>query len=109
MQITYFVSCKEMTGSKNSKVFKTRNERLKLKSISSACGNKKSQFVPKESGILSSLGIRTPLSKIPGLNILLQYTRIIEMNEANSIFNRFLLSGDKFMLGLHLVHPIIKT
>ena len=31
------------------------------------CGNKKSKFVIEQeaSGILSSLGIRTPLSKIP--------------------------------------------
>ena len=38
----------------------------------SICGNKKIRFVKKQEakGILSSLGIKTPLSKIPGLNIL---------------------------------------
>ena len=43
-----------------------------MKSQCSICGNKKSIFVKEEEtkGILSSLGIRTPLSKIPGLNIL---------------------------------------
>ena len=43
-----------------------------MKSQCSICGNKKSRFVKEEEtkGILSSLGIRTPLSKIPGLNIL---------------------------------------
>ena len=46
--------------------------RLMLKSTCSVCGNKKSRFVKKQElkGILSSLGIKTPLSKIPGLNIL---------------------------------------
>ena len=60
MQSTYCISCKKMTGNKNSKVFKTKNERLQLKSNCSVCGKRKSQFVSKGSGILSSLGIRTP-------------------------------------------------
>ena len=36
------------------------------------CGNKKSQFVKEqeENGILSDLGIETPLNKIPLLNLL---------------------------------------
>ena len=35
------------------------------------CNNKKSRFINKNegSGLLSSLGIRTPLNKIPGLNM----------------------------------------
>ena len=43
-----------------------------MKSHCSVCGNKKSRFVKEqeEKGVLSSLGIRTPLSKTPGLNIL---------------------------------------
>ena len=69
---TYCVSCKKDTENKNPKVFKTKNGRLMLKSICSVCNNKKSRFILKNegSGLLSSLGIRTPLSKIPGLNIL---------------------------------------
>ena len=31
------------------------------------------------------------------------------MNKANSIINKFLLVGDKFMPELHLVDPIFKT
>ena len=52
---------------------KTKNGTLQLKSQWSICGNKKSIFVKEQEakGILSSLGIRTSLSKIPGLNILL--------------------------------------
>ena len=68
----YCVSCKKNTGNKDAKVIKTKNGRLMMKSICFVCENKKSRFFSKKegSGILSSLGIRTPLSKIPGLNIL---------------------------------------
>ena len=64
--------CKKDTENKNPKVFKTKNQGIILKSIWSVCNNKKSRFISKneESGLLSSLGIKTPLSKIPGLNIL---------------------------------------
>ena len=36
------------------------------------CNNKKSRFIKEQeaSGLLSNLGIRTPLSKIPLLNVL---------------------------------------
>ena len=69
---TYCMVCKKDTENKNPKVFKTKNERLILKSICSLCSNKKSRFISKNegSGLLSSLGIRTHLSKIPVLNII---------------------------------------
>ena len=69
---TYCMVCKKDTENKNPKVFKTKNERLILKSICSVCSNKKSRFISKNegSGLLSSLGIRTHLSKIPVLNII---------------------------------------
>ena len=53
-------------------MIKTKDSRLKFKSQCSICGNKKTRVVKEQEakGILSSLGIRTPLSKIPGLNIL---------------------------------------
>ena len=69
---TYCVGCKKTQEIRNAKLFKTKNGRLQLKSISSVCANKKFRFILKNqgSGILSSLRIKTPLSKIPGLNIL---------------------------------------
>ena len=69
---TYSLVCRKNTDNVNSKMVKTTNGRLQLKSQCSICGNKKSRFVKKQEpkGILSSLGIKTPLSKIPGLNIL---------------------------------------
>ena len=69
---TYCIVCKKDTENKTPKVFKTKNERLILKSVCSVCNKIKSRFISKYegSGLLSSLGIRTSLSKIPGLNIL---------------------------------------
>ena len=50
-------------------MIKTKNGRVILSSKCAVCGNKKSRFIKEQeaSGILSSVGIRTPLSKIPGL------------------------------------------
>ena len=64
--------CKKDTENKNPKVFKTKNGRIILKSTYSECNNKKSRFITKNkgSGLLSNLGIRTPLNKIPLLNVL---------------------------------------
>ena len=69
---TYCVVCKKDTENKNPKVFRTMNDGIVLKSNCSVCGNKKSRFISKNegSGLLSNLGIRTPLSKIPLLNVL---------------------------------------
>ena len=51
-------------------MIRTKNGRLQLKSQCLICGN--SRFVKEQEakGILSSLGVRTPFSKISGLNIL---------------------------------------
>ena len=69
---TYCVSCRKNTENKDAKVIKTKNSRLQMRSHCSICGIKKSRFVKKQEakGILSSLGIKTRLSKIPVLNIL---------------------------------------
>ena len=69
---TYCVSCRKNTDNVNSKMIKTKNDRPTIKISMFSYGNKKSRFVKnqKAKGILSSLGIKTPLSKIPGLNIL---------------------------------------
>ena len=69
---TYCIVCKNDTENKNSKVFKTKNGRIILKSTCSEYNNKRSRFISKNkgSGLLSSLGIKTPLNKIPLLNVL---------------------------------------
>ena len=68
----YCLVCRRNTENKDAKIIKTKNGRLQMRSQCSICGNKKSRFVKEQEakGISSSLGIRTPLSKIPGLNIL---------------------------------------
>ena len=62
------------------------------------CGSKKSQLIKKQeaNGILSSLGIKTPLSRIPILGDFL-----FQMYKINEIVNMFLL-GDRFMPEMHL-------
>ena len=51
---------------------KTKNDRLVLSSECAICGNKMSKFMKEQErkGLLSNLGIKTPLSKIPLLNVL---------------------------------------
>ena len=51
---------------------RAKNNRLITQSKCSVCGIKKSRFVKGQEakGILSNLGIKTPLSKISLLNIL---------------------------------------
>ena len=53
-------------------MMKTKNGRFMLSSKCSVCGSKKSKFMQEQEadGLLSNLGIRTPLSKIPLLNVL---------------------------------------
>ena len=67
----YCVKCRKNTENLNSKIFKTKNGRLLMQSKCPVCGIKKSRFVKKQEakGLLSNLGIETPLSEIPFLNI----------------------------------------
>ena len=54
------------------KMVRRKNNRLIMQSKCPVCGIKKSRFVKEQEakGLLSNLGIRTPLSKIPLLNVL---------------------------------------
>ena len=69
---TYCVKCRKDTENIDPKIVRTKNNRLLMQSKCSVCGIKKSRFVKKQEakGLLSNLGIKTPLSKIPLLNIL---------------------------------------
>ena len=68
---TYCVKCRKNTEILNSKIFKTKNNRLIMQSKCIDCGIKKSRFVTEQEAkhLLSNLGIKTPLSKIPLLNV----------------------------------------
>ena len=69
---TYCLKCKKDTDNIDSKIFKIKNNRLIMQSKCTVCKNKKSRFVKEQDakGLLSNIGIKTPLSKIPLLNVL---------------------------------------
>ena len=69
---TYCVKCRKDTENIDPKMVRTKNNRLIMQSKCSVCGIKKTKIVKeqKTKGLMSNLGIRTPLSKIPLLNVL---------------------------------------
>ena len=66
------MKCKRDTENIDPKMVRTKNNRLIMQSKCSVCGIKKSRFVKEQEakGLLSNLRIKTPLSKIPLLNVL---------------------------------------
>ena len=66
------MKCRTITENIDPKMVRTKNNRLLMQSICSDCKNKKSRFVKEQEakGLLSNLGINTPFSKIPLLNVL---------------------------------------
>ena len=66
---SYCLKCKKHTKNINPQVSSTSNSKFIL-SKCAVCGSKKSKFINKQeaSGLLSKLGIKTPLSKIPILD-----------------------------------------
>ena len=69
---TYCLICKKYTENTNPKIVRNRQSRLVIKSNGAICTSKKSRFVKEQKalGILSNLGIKTPLRQVPLLNIL---------------------------------------
>ena len=69
---TYCVKCSKNTENLNSKIFRIKNNRLIMQSKCTVFGIKKSRFIKEQEAkaLLISLGIKTPLSKIPLLNVL---------------------------------------
>ena len=115
--LSYCLKCKKNTESINPELSKTTNSRTMISSKCAICDGKKSKFIKEQQakGLLSNLGIRTPLSKIPLLgNILFQlstsslsaiFLNAISLYKMNNIINKFLLAGDKFMPEMHLIQP----
>ena len=64
--LSYCLKCRKNTESNNLKVARTKSRRIILLSKFVVCDSKKSKFIKQQeaSGLLSSLGIKTPLSKI---------------------------------------------
>ena len=77
-----------------------------MQSKCTECRFKKSRFVKEQEAkwLLSNLGIKTPLSKIPLLSVLfwMQFHWVYKMNE---IVTKSLLVGDKCMPGMQLKQP----
>ena len=69
---TYCVKCKKDTENIDLKKARAKNNRLIMPFKYPVCGIKKSKFVKEQEAksLLSNLGIKTPLSKIPLLNVL---------------------------------------
>ena len=70
--LRYCLTCKKDTKNINSKVMRTKNNRLTMLSRCPVCHNKKMRFIKEQTAkrLLSKLGINTPLSKVPLLNVL---------------------------------------
>ena len=70
---SYCLKCKKNTKNKNPKISSSSNGRAMLLSKCAICGSKKSRFIKNQEakGLLSNLGIKTPLSKVPILGDIL--------------------------------------
>ena len=70
------------------------------------CDSKKSKFIKEQeaSGLLSNLGIKTPLSKIPLLGHIFfqRYQQVNTRQKMSTIVYKFLLAGDYFMPEMYL-------
>ena len=70
---SYCLNCRKNTENINSKVSKTSNGKTMVLSKCAICDSKKSRFIKNQEakGLLSNLGVRTPLSKVPILGDIL--------------------------------------
>ena len=70
---SYCLKCRKDTENVNPKVSKASNKRIMVLSKCAICRSKKSRFVKNQEakGLLSNLGIKTPLSKVPILGDIL--------------------------------------
>ena len=64
---SYCLKCKKHRKNINPQVSSTSNDKMMILSKCAICGSKKSRFIKNQEakGLLSNLGVRTPLSKVP--------------------------------------------
>ena len=64
---TFCLKCEKNTENIDPKISSTSNGKTMILSKCAICGSKKSRFIKnqKAKGLLSNLGIRTPLNKVP--------------------------------------------
>ena len=70
---SYCLKCKKHTENINPQVSSTSNGKIMILSKCAICGSKKSRFIKNQEakGLLSNLGIRAPLNKVPILGDIL--------------------------------------
>ena len=70
---SYCLKCKKHTKNINPQVSSTSNAKVMILSKCAICGSKKSRFIKNQEakGLLSNLGIRTLLNKVPILGDIL--------------------------------------
>ena len=70
---SYCLRCRKDTENINPRVSNISNGRTTILSKCAICGSKKSRFIKNQEakGLLSNLGVRTPLSKVPILGDIL--------------------------------------
>ena len=70
---SYCLKCRKNTKSIDARASRTNNCKTMILSKCALCGSKKSKFIKKQeaSGILSNLGLKTLLNKIPLLGDIL--------------------------------------
>ena len=71
--LSYRLKCKKNTESINPKFLKTTNGKTMILSKCVICDSKKPKFIKEQQakGLLSNVGLRTPLNKIPVLGDIL--------------------------------------
>ena len=70
---SYCLKCRKYTKNINPQVSSTNNGKLMILSRCAICNSKKSKFIKKQEakGLLSKLGIKTPLNETPVLGDIL--------------------------------------
>ena len=70
---SYCLKCRKNTENINPRVSRTINGRTMALSKCAICASKKSRFIKNQQakGLLSNLGIKTPLCKVPTLSDIL--------------------------------------
>ena len=70
---SYCLKCKKHTKNINPQVSSTSNGKMMILSKCAIFGSRKSKFIKKQDakGLLSKLGIKTPLSNVPVLGDIL--------------------------------------
>ena len=85
---SYCLKCRKDTENINPWISGTSNGKTVILSKCTTCSSKNSRFIKKQEarGLLSNLGLRTPLSKVQILGDILLW-----MYKMNRIVNKFLL------------------